>query len=92
MPLLLLSCTPVTNALNPAITIFLLVRQQLERIDQVVTQPQRRCVRFEDLRFIGIDTESSLFRFADPLSTQVWIIILLLPKAKHLKHRLVHSH
>ena len=45
------------NALNRAITIFLLVRQQLERIDQVVTQPQRRCVRCEDLRFTGTDTE-----------------------------------
>ena len=77
------------NALNRAITIFLLVRQQLERIDQVVTQPQRRCVRFEDLRFIGIDTESSLFTFADPISAQVLIIILLLPKAEHLKHRLL---
>ena len=80
------------NALNQAITLFLLVRQQLERIDHVVTQPQKRCVRFEDLRFIGIDTESSLFTFADPLSAQVLIIILLLPKAEHLKHRLLTPH
>ena len=45
------------NALNRAITIPLLVRQQLKRIDPVVTQPQRRCVRFEHPRFIGIGTE-----------------------------------
>ena len=45
------------GALNRAITICLLARQQLERIDQVVAQPQRRYVRFEDLRFSGIDTE-----------------------------------
>ena len=87
MPLLLLSCTSY-NALNRAITIFLLVRQQLERIDQVATQPQRRCVRFEDLRFIGIDTKSSLFTFADPISAQVLIIILLL-LGRHLQHRLL---
>ena len=31
------------DALNRAVTIFLLVRQQLERIDQVVTQPQAAC-------------------------------------------------
>ena len=41
------------NALNRAITIFLLVCQQLERIDLV----QRRSVRFEDLHFSGIDTK-----------------------------------
>ena len=29
----------------------------LSAFDQVVAQPQRRCVRSEDLRFIGIDTE-----------------------------------
>ena len=57
MPLLLLSCRSVATALKRAITIFVLVRQQLERMDQVVTEPQRRCVRFGHLRFIGIDTE-----------------------------------
>ena len=38
MPLLLLSCKPKT--------IFLLVRQQLERIDQAVTQLLRCCMRY----------------------------------------------
>ena len=38
------------NALDRTITIFLLVRQELWRIGQVVTQPQRRCVRIEDFR------------------------------------------
>ena len=32
------------NALNRNVTIFSLVRQQPQRIDQVVTQLQRRCV------------------------------------------------
>ena len=36
---------------------FLLVRQQLERIDQVVTQPQRCCVCFDHHRFSVVDTE-----------------------------------
>ena len=47
MPLLLLSCSPVFSALNRAVTISLLVRQELERTDQVVTQAQRCFVRFD---------------------------------------------
>ena len=38
------------NALDRTITIFLLVRQELWRIGQVVTQSQRRCVHIEDFR------------------------------------------
>ena len=45
------------STLNRAVTIFLLIRQQLERVDQIVTSPLRRCMRFEHLRFIGIGTE-----------------------------------
>ena len=49
MPLLLLSCRPVT--------IFLVIPHQLERIDQVVTKPQRCRMHFVHLRFIGINTD-----------------------------------
>ena len=45
------------NVLNRTVTIFLLVRQQPERIDQIFTKPLWRRVRFEHLCFIGIGTE-----------------------------------
>ena len=53
------------NTLNRTIAIFLLVRQQLEHIYQVVTQPQRCCVCFEhtltSLALAPICTTSILF-------------------------------
>ena len=44
------------NVLNRTVTISLLVRQQLERIDQVFTQTLRYRVRFEDLCLSGTDS------------------------------------
>ena len=45
------------DASNRVITIYLLVRQKLQRIDNVVTQPQRCCMHFEDVCFVYIGTE-----------------------------------
>ena len=45
------------NTFKRADTIFLLVRQKLQRVDQVITQPLRCCMRFEGLRFMCIGTD-----------------------------------
>ena len=48
------TCNDVSNR---AITIHLWVRQKLQRIDQVVTQPRRSCMRFEDFRCVCIGAD-----------------------------------
>ena len=45
------------NALNRAITISLLLRLQLQRIDQAVTQALTRCVRFEDFPSVCVGSD-----------------------------------
>ena len=45
------------DTLHWAVTIFLLVRQQLGRVDPIVTLPLWRCMRFGLLRVFGIGTE-----------------------------------